>query len=92
MKSKFGRAKLKLSHLLLNPQDDYAKSKGNFNRKYTSQQVTTYGFSLSTLHTEAIVQKQSVAFANVKEGFWNRTKKKNNIFVTPPPPSQNLLF
>ena len=32
-------------------------------------QQTTYGFSLSTLHTDAIVQKQSVAFPNVREGF-----------------------
>ena len=31
--------------------------------------VATYGFSLMTRQTEAIVLKQSVAFSNVKWGF-----------------------
>ncbi len=35
----------------------------------TTLSVQTYGFSFSTLHTEAIVLKQSVVLSNVRDGF-----------------------
>ena len=39
--------------------------------------VITYGFSLSTLQTDAIVPKQSVALAIVRDGFCVNGKKWN---------------
>ena len=52
--------------LLLSSHDDWHTMVHNTNGPIF---LTTYGFSLSTLHTDAIVQKQSVAFPSVREGF-----------------------
>lgn len=44
--------------------------------------VITYGFSISTLQTDAIVQKQSVVFSSVSAGFCKQTKSSTLFFYT----------